>query len=236
MTFTPPTQSMGWGNVTKALSLAQADLAAMGISNPTPQQLQTALTGGDITVIQGATVQTTHIDGVLTMRNQGMGWGQIAHKLDLHPGTAFKPGTVENRTHAIGESHDLAHKELHHNTETDLHEEHHVLSANGTTVRGSSRVTTAAGTAGGLDHENHEHNSHETSHEFTHTSHAPISRIVTAAGAPVSSSASFNHTEHGGSHIEVQQVSHITTAAGGSMGASGGLGGEHGKSFGHGKD
>lgn len=227
VTFNAPTQNMGWGNVTKSLSLAQADLAAMGITNPTPQQMQTALMGGNITTTQGTATQTTHMDGILTMRSQGMGWGQIAHKLDLHPGTAFKSGRVENRTQGTSVSHDHDHHEIHH-AETEMHEEHHALSASGNAVTGSGRVTTATGT---LDHDSHAHG-HETSHETSHASHAPVSRVVTAAGAPVSSGASFNDTEHGGSHVEVHQISHITTAAGGSMVASG----DHGKSFGHGKD
>ncbi len=137
---------MGWGNVTKALSLAQADLASIGITNPTPQQLQTALTGGSVTVLQGATVQTVHMDGVLTMHSQGMGWGQIAHKLDLHPGTAFKPARAESLGHETHHALDADHHGIHHAETAELHEEHHhALTASGNAVNGTSRVTTVTG-------------------------------------------------------------------------------------------
>lgn len=229
VTFTPPTQNMGWGNVTKALSLAQADLAAAGITNPTPQQLQIALTGGDITTLQGT---TTHMDGVLTMRSQGMGWGQIAHKLDLQPGATFKPASVETRAAGLRSAPER-HLETQH-AGTDLQEAHHAVTASGTAVAGSGRVTTAAGK---LDQENHaSHGSRETRHNALHTYHAPINRIVTASGAPIASHATFSHTEHGGGHVEVQQVSHITSASGSSMGASGGHGSSNGNAFGHGKN
>ncbi|MET1083270.1 MAG: hypothetical protein ABWY12_09525 [Burkholderiales bacterium] len=73
-TFTPPTKSMGYGNVSTSLALAKYQLGQQGITNPTPEQLKTALNGGTITV-DGKTVQ---YQGVLQMRADGMGWGQIA--------------------------------------------------------------------------------------------------------------------------------------------------------------
>lgn len=74
-TFTPPTKPMGWGNVAHALSLAQFSLAQAGITNPTNAQLQAALMGGDVIVADGSTVT---LKGILQMRADGMGWGQIA--------------------------------------------------------------------------------------------------------------------------------------------------------------
>ncbi len=82
VTFDPPTRPMGYGNITRALTLASRELAAAGIRNPTPQQLQVALTGGTITTAQG----TTSMAGVLQLRSQGMGWGQIAHDIGVPPG------------------------------------------------------------------------------------------------------------------------------------------------------
>jgi hypothetical protein len=82
----PPTGKMGHGNVFISLALAKQQLGAMGITEPTPQQLQAALTGGSVTTT-GTTATgtpittTTELDGILTMRSQNMGWGQIAHKL-----------------------------------------------------------------------------------------------------------------------------------------------------------
>lgn len=66
VTIEPPTQKMGYGNIDNALALAEASLK--GINNPTPQQLKSALMG------------------VLDMRAEGMGWGQIANSLGLRLG------------------------------------------------------------------------------------------------------------------------------------------------------
>jgi hypothetical protein len=78
--ITPPTGQMGHGNVFISLALAKQQLGQMGISQPTPEQLQAALTGGTITTGTGATATTTQLQGILTMRSQGMGWGQIAQQ------------------------------------------------------------------------------------------------------------------------------------------------------------
>ena len=90
--ITPPTGQMGFGNVYISLALAKQQLSTMGITEPTPEQLQAALTGGTITQTTGtgatATTTTTTLDGVLTMRSQGMGWGEIAQDL------GFKLGPV----------------------------------------------------------------------------------------------------------------------------------------------
>lgn len=66
VTIKPPTQKMGYGNIDNALALAEASLN--GINNPTPQQLKRALMG------------------VLDMRADGMGWGQIANSLGFRLG------------------------------------------------------------------------------------------------------------------------------------------------------
>ena len=82
VTFDSPTKPMGYGNITRALDLAQRQLAAGGIKDPTPTELQAALTGGTITGPNG----TVTYQGVLQMRADGMGWGQIAHAIGVHPG------------------------------------------------------------------------------------------------------------------------------------------------------
>jgi len=90
--ITPPTGHMGFGNVYTSLALAKQQLSTLGITQPTPQQLQAALTGGTITQTTGngatATTTSTNLQGILTMRSQNMGWGQIAQKL------GFKLGPV----------------------------------------------------------------------------------------------------------------------------------------------
>lgn len=83
--ITPPTGQMGFGNVYISLALAKQQLSALGITQPTPQQLQAALTGGTITQTTGsgtaAATTTTNLQGILTLRSQNMGWGEIAQKL-----------------------------------------------------------------------------------------------------------------------------------------------------------
>ncbi|MGE0355625.1 MAG: hypothetical protein AB7P08_01795 [Burkholderiales bacterium] len=74
-TFTPPTKPMGWGNVSHSLALAQDSLARLGIANPTSADLQAALLGGEVTGADGSAVS---LRGILQMRADGMGWGQIA--------------------------------------------------------------------------------------------------------------------------------------------------------------
>lgn len=78
-TIDPATGQMGWGNVKIALALAQDQLSRLGITNPTAEQLQAALNGGDVIVTNadGSTTTTT-LRGVLQMRADGMGWGNIA--------------------------------------------------------------------------------------------------------------------------------------------------------------
>jgi hypothetical protein len=80
--FTPPTGRMGYGNVHNALGLAQHQLSGYGIDQPTPEQIQAALVGGEIHV-DGETVV---LDGVLQMRADGMGWGEIANAMGTRLG------------------------------------------------------------------------------------------------------------------------------------------------------
>jgi len=84
--FTPPTKPMGYGNVTRAMDLAQRDLAAAGITDPTPTEIQIALMGGSFSRTAGGVTTQYSSEGVLTLRSQGMGWGQIAHTIGVHPG------------------------------------------------------------------------------------------------------------------------------------------------------
>jgi hypothetical protein len=79
--ITPPTGKMGFGNAYISLALAKQQLNQVGITQPTPQQLQAALTGGTVTTGSGPTLATHNLQGILTMRSQNMGWGQIAQKL-----------------------------------------------------------------------------------------------------------------------------------------------------------
>lgn len=110
--FTPTTRPMGYGNITRALSLAQRQLAAQGIAEPTPAQLNAALNGGTLTTVDssGAT-RTVEMDGVLRLRSQGMGWGRIARQLPVSPGsrppatTATAPTATQAALDPRGGSH-----------------------------------------------------------------------------------------------------------------------------------
>lgn len=97
LSFMPPTRAMGWGNVRHALTLAQRELAVHGITNPTPAELQAALTGGSITTATGGTAT---LAGNLTLRSEGMGWGKIAHTLGVPLGNK-------------GSSHEASHTSSH---------------------------------------------------------------------------------------------------------------------------
>lgn len=81
-TITPATGSLGYGEVNTALALAQAELTKYGITDPTPQQIQTALDGGTLTTSTGIVT----LSGVLSMRQSGEGWGQIANSLGYRLG------------------------------------------------------------------------------------------------------------------------------------------------------
>lgn len=77
-----PTGKMGFGNVKISLALTQESLRQQGILQPTTEQLHTALVGGQM--VPGDSTTTTN--GILQMRADGMGWGQIAQKYDVKLG------------------------------------------------------------------------------------------------------------------------------------------------------
>lgn len=85
-----PTGPLGNGEVRHTLDLARFELAQAGIEQPTASELQAALTGGPVTNGDGV---TTDFQGVLTMRSDGMGWGQIAHEMGTTLG-AIKNGSA----------------------------------------------------------------------------------------------------------------------------------------------
>lgn len=104
--ITPPTGQMGHGNVYISLALAKQQLSTMGINEPTPQQLQAALTGGTITQTSGtgatATTTTTQLRGILTMRSEKMGWGKIAQELGTKLGPVMSSMKSANHKLADG--------------------------------------------------------------------------------------------------------------------------------------
>lgn len=85
--FQPATGELGHGNAAISLALAQESLSQAGITQPTPAQIETALNGGTLTRSDGTTAT---LDGVLTMRATGQGWGDIAKTLGVKLGPAMQ--------------------------------------------------------------------------------------------------------------------------------------------------
>jgi hypothetical protein len=83
-TFDPPTGKMGYGSIDNALALAQQSLPA----NPTAEQLKAALIG------------TTDKPGVLALRAEGMGWGQIAQSMGVKLGEVKRSERASERVAA----------------------------------------------------------------------------------------------------------------------------------------
>lgn len=90
-TFTPATSKLGYGSINTALSLAQADLAKQGITNPTPAQLAAALNGGTIATVTGSVT----LAGVLAQRQAGLGWGQIANAMGVRLGSVVSASKTD---------------------------------------------------------------------------------------------------------------------------------------------
>jgi hypothetical protein len=110
-TITPPTGQIGFGGAFISLALAKQELSGLGITQPTPEQLKAALTGGPITQTTStgatttttgttaATTTTTQLQGILTMRSQNMGWGQIAQKLGFKLGPVI--ASMKSANHSL---------------------------------------------------------------------------------------------------------------------------------------
>jgi hypothetical protein len=183
--FTPPTGKMGWGNVFNALALAQDSLARSGITNPTNAQLQAALMGGDVTNSNGT---TTTMKGILQMRADGMGWGQIAqasgtklgpvvssikstqHKVAALPTTTTPTGVTTPTTAATSTAKGTASSGV---VTAGGASAGSITHGNSVNAPGKGVVTAAGGSAGIVTHGN--------------SANAPGQGVVTAAGGNASS-------------------------------------------------
>jgi len=74
-TINPPTGEQGHGNVFISLGLAENQLTQLGITDPTALDIGSSLLGGEVTLSNGEIVE---VQGVLQLRSEGLGWGQIA--------------------------------------------------------------------------------------------------------------------------------------------------------------
>jgi hypothetical protein len=172
-TITPPTGKMGWGGVFIALALAKSELGSLGVTNPTADQLDAALTGGTITKADGTTVT---VKGVLEMRADGMGWGQIAKA----EGTKLGPVVSSIKSARVKMASLPATAGTTPATAT--------TSSKATSAKG---ITTASGTSTGVDHSGKGHKGIVTASGSTSTvgsGHASKG-ITTASGAASASSS-----------------------------------------------
>jgi len=201
--FTPPTGKMGWGNVFNSLALAQDSLARAGITNPTNAQLQAALMGGDVTNADGT---TTTLKGILQMRADGMGWGQIAQA----SGTKLGPvvSSIRSTQHKVAALPATTTPGVTTPTTAAASSPKSLTTAAGTpaaTARGSPSsgvVTAAGGSVGSITHGN--------------SANAPGRGVVTAAGGSagvVTHGNSANAPGHGVVTAAGGDASGVTTAS-----------------------
>ena len=200
-TFTPPTRPMGYGNVSTSLALARFQLAQQGINHPTPQQLQTALMGGTIT----ANGRTVAYRGILQMRADGMGWGEIAHASGTKLGPVVSSIKSHN-THFATAHHVAARGHPGITTASGAHTGSHThVRPSGDLGSASTRGVVTA--AGGAPSALHGHGK-AAGHGSAASSVSPAPRgqgIVTAAGS--AASASHGHGKAAGSASTMSGVS-----------------------------
>jgi hypothetical protein len=99
--FIPPTGKLGYGNVDHALAIAAASLEKQGITSPSATELATALMGGNVVSERSGTVA---LDGVLRLRAEGKGWGQIAQAYGVKLGEVKAADKAERAPKAKNEA------------------------------------------------------------------------------------------------------------------------------------
>lgn len=101
-TFTPSGQRIGYGEAYIALALAAEQLRNSGVTScATADQWQSVLFGGPISTSSSVTASTSssssggasRFPGILTLRQQGQGWGQIAQASNVQLGTIVSSAT-----------------------------------------------------------------------------------------------------------------------------------------------
>jgi len=215
-TFTPPTKPMGYGNVSTTLALAKYQLAQQGITQPTPEQLSTALNGGTITV-DGKSMD---YQGVLQMRADGMGWGQIAQQLGTKLGpvvSGIKAGNTSIA--AVPASKPGAASSVNSAVSTPVSSTHSTAAGSSSSGRGRSGIVTGAG-APGLSKSQGRGSVSTAAGNST----ASGQGIVSASGQPAGGGAHGLGLGHGQG---------IATAAGSANSGSANPGGGNGKALGH---
>lgn len=162
-TITPPTKPMGFGNTYISLSLAQAQLAQNGIIDPTPTEINTALTGGTLTttsIAADGTVVTkiVTLDGILTQRADGLGWGQIAKANGFKLGQVVSSVKSANKSYAseyakpIKLSAETEHKTKYSSVKSETHGRHESGKYSGSSGRGITNGLGGGGVVYGKSH------------------------------------------------------------------------------------
>lgn len=95
-TFTPVSSGLGYGEAYIALALAAEALRGAGVTGcATPDQWKAVLLGGPLAAADSTSTSTTsvasatsssHFPGILALRSQGQGWGQIAATTNVQLG------------------------------------------------------------------------------------------------------------------------------------------------------
>lgn len=240
------TTTLSKGQTDIAMSLAKAQLAQYGITQPTSQQMNAALNGGAITVGAGKTVQ---LKGVLTQRAAGQGWGQIANGMGVKLGSVVSRAKSKHHAEDKMEDHHASHEEEdqqrgehltiaadgeHHKHKDSKQITHADEKAHHHARHSSKHITTAAGdSSGAFSREQGKHRSDSVSTaggKAESGRHAHGKRygagIVTAAGG---SYAAPHHSRHQSG----QGAGIVTASSTGSSGAGQGHsdeGSKHGKS------
>jgi hypothetical protein len=187
-------------------------------SNPTPPQLQTALMGGAITE-NGTTVEYA---GILQLRADGKGWGEIAHSVGLKLGPIVSGMKAHNQGLAAVPS--AATHRIHSAAAPRSSSRMAEQRATGNTEPRSRGIVTAEGThpKAGAAH------GHGKGHRGVATTDAGRAArgqgIVTAAG----------HGASPGANGAAAGKGPVATAAGGTGAGSARGAGNH-KALGHGK-
>jgi len=195
-TIASPAGKMGYGNVSHTLALTEHQLTQLGITDPTVLELEAALLGGSVTLSSGEVIE---MKGVLALRSEGMGWGQIAQQYDTKLGhviSAVKSGrpipvsapdaTADVTTTTTSSSHGKA---SHITTASNG-------KAGGHGYKYGQGITTATGGSIGAGHANISHGNKggaKAYHTNAGNGHAYGGGIVSASGASVSGNAA-----HGG--------------------------------------
>ena len=226
-TFTPQTGKMGYGNVSTSLALAQYQLAQQGIDNPTPLQLKAALNGGTIFVNH----RPVTFDGVLQLRADGLGWGQIAQNLGTKLGPVVSGIKSQNAQIAAAPR---AHATTTTTTTTGSVSTATQARSGGSQGAGKGIVNAGGGASAGAG------KGKDDGGVSTASSRPPQAGrgVVTAGGQTVVSGPRGNAHGHTAGAVTAAgggASSGAVTAAGAGAGNAGGGGQGHGKALGHSK-